>query len=317
MRGVHFVDIDEAANVVAIGVFNADDSTAVARAAHATDLQEGLVAIRVMPPVRPTTSLRDYLRPVIGGVQVVARDTVTGVSAGACSASVVARIGTWTTRYLLTASHCTPTHYGYDPASVLYQPFVYGTLRVGIEAMDPPPQYGPPMCPAGKLCRQSDVAVYALDDATTPFELAHTTWLSITPGVPGSLDVTTPAFNVTGVVPFSNQVVGQGLHHLGRTTGWSAGTIAQTCVSNLDVATGVWMMCDHSLRATSGTGDSGGPVFQWYGGATGYAVNIAGIGWGLGDCLYTDAEGQFIGTLTWFSPWQYITYDFGPLTPNP
>ncbi len=320
LKGVNAVDVNELENRVVLGVNTASDSEGIITQMVQAGIGNDLVAVRVTRHVHPASTLWDYLRPILGGVYILISDTTRPPNGGACSSGFVARIGNWPSRYVLTASHCTPTSFGYDPSAVLFQPdWSVPNWRVGVEVMDPPPYYDAPMCNPNTYCRQSDVALYESEDASTSFAVARTTWVSLTPGTKGSLDVTSPAFNVTGVVPYSNLIVGQGLQHVGRTTGWSAGQVIETCQDfESTPGSNIWIRCNFTLLATVGDADSGSPVFQWYGGSSGYAANAAGIVWARGDSLWTDGLSRCIGSRAIFSPWQQITYDFGSgLSPAP
>lgn len=313
--GVNYVDIDEKLNRVVIGVDAPRDSVAMLAHASRQGVAASEIVVRIMRRPIPSTELWDYIRPLQGGIAITTRDgfgNFVGSSIG-----VIARFPGDGSRYAVTCSHCTPQLFGMPNPSELFQPdWTLPDSLVGVEAVDPSPSFGPPNCDPYTVCRQSDAALFYLYNSSNPFTIAHTTWVSVTPGAKGSTTLATPSFDVTGVVPYSNLLVGQGLNHVGRTTGWSAGSITNTCVDRNE--SGVVVRCNMIMQATAGQGDSGSPVFQWYGGSTGWSANAAGIVWACESIDWVDNLGRAICSRFAFSPWQQVVRDLGlNLVPNP
>ena len=72
-------------------------------------------------------------------------------------------------------------------------------------------------------------------------------------------------------------VVGNVVNKVGRTTGWSQGSVTNTCVNTNVSGTNITQICQNFVSATVGSGDSGSPVFQII---SGNDVRLVGILWG-------------------------------------
>jgi hypothetical protein len=69
-------------------------------------------------------------------------------------------------------------------------------------------------------------------------------------------------------------VVGNVVNKVGRTTGWSQGSVTNTCVNTNVSGTNITQICQNFVSATVGSGDSGSPVFQI---TSGNDVRLVGI----------------------------------------
>ena len=95
--------------------------------------------------------------------------------------------------------------------------------------------------------------------------------------------------------------MGQTVHKIGRTTGWTRGSVSNTCVNVNVNGTNITQLCQTLVSAGVGAGDSGSPVFRRVG--TGSNVTLVGILWGgSGSSLYV------------FSPISNIETELGALT---
>lgn len=302
--GLRFVDLAEDENRVVLGVGSSRDSIEASSLLTKVVDSSSAVTIRVVPPIKQAALLTDFVRPLAAGLQIT---TEYGTS---CTAGPIARFSSGDTRYMVVNSHCTSSPWSYD-GSVAHQPFVWNPwgTRIGVEYADRAPYWEPDGCGYwSEYCRNSDAALVRLD-SVAPYKIARTTWVSITPGVSGSLTLASDGnFTTTGVVPWSNLIVNQGLHKVGRTTGWTFGTITRTCVDVYVVASpnDFVLLCQFAANGAVAGGDSGSPVFQWYGAAPSYDSYVAGILWGY----YNSSEYVF-------SAWQSVTADFGMLYPHP
>ena len=68
------------------------------------------------------------------------------------------------------------------------------------------------------------------------------------------------------------------LGKVGRTTGWTEGSVARTCANVLVAGTDIVMLCQDLVLAAVGAGDSGAPVFMQIGDSR--DVVPSGILWG-------------------------------------
>jgi hypothetical protein len=111
----------------------------------------------------------------------------------------------------------------------------------------------------------------------------------------------------------SGLFVGTNVDKVGRTTGWTRGPIARTCV-NVDVSdvdasgnifdTNMTMLCQTIATTASGPGDSGGSVFEFHPSIIG--GSFAGVLWGGPE------DGSFMA----FSPIEGIEKDLGVFVYN-
>ncbi len=113
----------------------------------------------------------------------------------------------------------------------------------------------------------------------------------------GSLDIT-GSFAVTAE---GTAVVGDVVNKVGRTTGWTQGTVTNTCVNTGVSGTKIVQLCQTFVSAGVGAGDSGSDVFGVTGGSN---VRLLGILWG----------GNSGGTLFVYSPITQVEQELGPLT---
>ncbi|HEX7025010.1 MAG TPA: hypothetical protein VF187_09370, partial [Gemmatimonadales bacterium] len=155
-------------------------------------------------------------------------------------------------------------------------------------------------CPRGRRCRYSDASraayanganqglgLIAKTDAANSGSLTITGSFTI-----GSDDCTS---TLGGCL-----ATGTTVNKVGRTTGWTAGSITNTCVNTGVSGSNIVQLCQSFVSARVGGGDSGSDVFQ-NGGTT---VKLAGTLWG----------GDSAGTMFVFSPFANITRELGTLT---
>ncbi len=284
---VVLLDIDETKNVVRIGI---DKDAKVKSAGAISDFAATLgvpadaLVVDEVPAIHNLATLQDRVRPVPGGVQIAFGGFVCTKGFGANRAGVVG---------FVTNSHCSGTQGGVQN-TVIYQNTNTAANRIGIETVDPAYFTGSP-CPAGRRCRYSDSAFIRYDSSG----LREFARIARTTGV-GSLTVSTtsPRFTITGTSNFPT--AGQTLNKMGRTTGWSRGTVTSTC-ANINVSgSTITQLCQDVVVANVAGGDSGSPVFSAT--TTGTTATLVGILWGGGG-------GTFV-----LSAWENIVGELGALT---
>jgi hypothetical protein len=267
--------IDERRNGVHFDVTSVATRDVLLRAVERLGVPSGAVTVRVVEPHRLTLDLNDRVRPLQGGTRVLATYTLTsGLSATShCTFGVNAiRSGV---AYMVMNSHCTQEspYYGLGGmptgAVPVYQgPTTASTNRIGTEETDPA-FTSLSGCPSDATCRRSDAALVRL--STTDYDLGG---IAGTQGGPvyyptlrGSTTID-PGWYV-GLAATTYPIVGDTAEKIGRVTGWTAGEVGHTCYdyefryqggSERNV-----ILCSVGVFAGTDEGDSGAPVFWWYG----------------------------------------------------
>lgn len=142
--GIVSTDVDEMENRVHIGVENHELTTVVELELGVLNIPRDAVVIEVVEPVSPESSLQDYHRPLVNGLQIQYLGTCT-LGFNAIRQGVAG---------FVTNSHCTNTQGGVE-GTVYHQPT--SNNKVGTESIDPAYFTGG-NCPSGRRCRYSDSA---------------------------------------------------------------------------------------------------------------------------------------------------------------
>ncbi len=291
LPGVVMLDADEGRNRVRVGVEREAGTAAIDQVSAALSsfgVPKRAVIVEAVDPIFQLATVRDRVRPVPAGVQIAFGGFVCSGGFNATRAGVAG---------LVTASHCTNTQGGVE-GTVLYQNTNTSSNRIGVETADPTYFTGSP-CPSGRRCRYSDSAFYRYDSSSLR-ELAR---IARTTGV-GSLTISTtaPRFTITGTANFPSQ--GQTLNKVGRTTGWSRGSVSFTC-TNINVSgTNITQLCQDGVNATVAGGDSGSDVFSGSTSSSNTNATLYGVLWG----------GSSAGNLFIFSAWENVTDELGSMT---
>jgi hypothetical protein len=224
-------------------------------------VSEDDVAVRVVPLVHTRSNLRDYHRPVYGGMGVY---RVVDGSFRPCSIAANVREILDGPVYYLTASHCTDL-LGVVDTITHVQGGLTSNHRLAFERQDPPffTNADNPACPidwTAPRCRWSDVSLmeYITPDSRGFAKIAHTPL--------GSINLGTPDHYV--VSHGSNPQVGTYVRKVGAMTGTSHGLVTQVHQNRVlrrhsgrDRAA-YWILratiADHNVA----DGDSGGALYQ-------------------------------------------------------
>jgi hypothetical protein len=287
VSGVVTTDVDEAANRVAVGVESASAARAVEKELAATGIPAAAVRIDVVGQIHALATLRDRVRPLVGGLQI-------RFDGFLCTLSYNATHGTRGDGFV-TNSHCT-TNRGTVDGTLYYQPLdQVADQFIGTEVLDPPFFQRTNGCPRGKLCRWSDAAYASRASGVTATRgaIARTTGANN-----GSLEIA-GSFSI-GSELAGNSVVGTTLNKVGRTTGWTQGSVTNSCVNTGVSGSRFVMLCQDFVSAGVGGGDSGSPVFRIVGTNT---VQLSGTLWG----------GSSGGTSFVYSPMTNIERELGAL----
>jgi hypothetical protein len=273
LEGVVYTDADEAVNRVAVGVTNPTAAAAVERAIAMLGVPREAVVIRETAPIHLMQSLRDYTRPVAGGLQI-------NFPSHLCTMGFNVRsVDRPQVQGFVGASHCSAV-WGGVAFTPYYQPL--GTMpnsRLGIEVHDPPFFTGAP-CPVGRRCRWSDTNGVRYDQGVNiAFGSIYRTadLFSVT------IDPNNRMFNIVAELQFP--FVGDTVHKVGRTSGWTTGVVSGTCVdTNVQgVIYDQTFLCQEHVSSNPGhvlPGDSGSPVFHPFPAGQLQNVRLNGLLWG-------------------------------------
>jgi hypothetical protein len=287
--GTVFSDNDERIGKLVIGIEHRRAEGAVRAAlARAGVAAEDYVLEETQPIVNMAT-LRDVVRPVVGGLQI-------HFTRYLCTIGFNADVNGQ--RSFITNSHCTGTQGGVEN-TVYYQPSSsIAPTVIATEVADPVYVKGG-ACPRGKKCRYSDAsrAVYSSGVASTRGSIAATSGPnngSLT--IAGSVAITAQAAGAS---------VGATVNKIGRTTGWTQGRVDRTCVNTSVQGSQVLLFCQTFVSnpggaAVVGAGDSGSSV--WTGGASG--ATLVGLLWG----------GSSDNRTFVFSPLSQVVQELGAMT---
>jgi hypothetical protein len=319
------LDIDEAKNLLRIGVRSPADIATISRDAERLGMQVEVVTMIVPDPIDPPPpepdpglpeddaqagspsgsvagTLTDLFTNPTGGVMIDAR-------LGACTLGVnVYKSSNVYGRYdyqpyFITNAHCTNAQ-GYVENTDFFQPtYSNGAGRfVGSEVRETlwrgrETHSG---CPAPDSCSLADVAMVQYTAGVYPdyARIARPTSAG-TGNSPGSVTLANPLdrFRIVDSMG-NNPPLGTRLSKVGHYTGWTTGTIFETCTDwkqfNPTSPKTFYVLCQYSMNATTHTGDSGAPVFFQ---KAGNDVSFVGIVWGGG-----------VGRAR-FSVYPYISYE--------
>ena len=266
LTGVVYTDIAEERNRLRIGVETEALASAVRERLANAGVPAEAVLIEQAAPIRQMVTLRSRFRPLVGGIQINFGNFLCTLGFLAIRAGVPG---------FVTNSHCTTIQGGVNN-TIFHQPTAVGIAnRVGLEIRDPFYFVGG-VCPAGRRCRYSDTAYVRVPHPGGP-AVGMLRGAIARPIALGSITTALPHYRITSEnnVPFLNEL----LNKVGRTTGWSRGTVRRTCVNTNVSGTNITQLCQDFVAANVAGGDSGSPVFRITGAPN---VRLYGILWGGG-----------------------------------
>ena len=289
LRGVVFVDNNEELNRVVVGVESRAAESGVRAAMTRLGIKREAFLVQEAGPVVEAVTLRNRVRPVVGGLQIVCP---SGGLEFVCTLGFNAFNPPATQRGFITNSHCTRARGNVTSPTPYFQ--ALSPDRIGTEVEDPPFFTGAG-CPAARRCRFSDAARANYNTTTSQLgRIARTT-------AQGSLEIA-GRWIITGE---GQPAMGMTLHKVGRTTGWSVGAVAITCANTNVSGSNITMICQDFVRANVAGGDSGSPVFR-RNSSSNFNVTLRGILWG---------ETSIGGNVHFvMSRMQMIENELGPLT---
>ena len=274
LRGTVFADNDERIGKLVIGVENLNAARGVETALLARGVAKEDFVIELTQPIHFAATLQNArFTSGVAGMQVHFSQYVCSVGANVDHAGG---------RGFIINSHCTTTQGGTE-GTLYYQPSKTAfPTAIATEVDDPLYSKTLPGCSRGKKCRYSDAAraVYAGDYPSSRGTIAKTT--ALTPNT-GNLTVD-EAGSYTITAQDNNgalNVVGTVVNKVGRTTGWTRGSITRTCVNTAVSGSTVMQLCQSFVSDPAGGtvvsgGDSGSGVWV----DTGAGVTLVGLLWG-------------------------------------
>lgn len=258
--GVVFTDIDEARNRLRVGILAGIAPAQIQAALDRLGVPLDAVGIEVTEPIAPLATLQEALDPIAAGMQIWR--FIPPSTAGVCTLGFNVRlVADNESRYFFTNSHCTEERGVVTGTQFRQGPLSFATRIAAVEVADPPfftCQY------VGFRCRYSDASLarYFPEMEIKLGMINQTTFVGTTE--PGSLETLVPGKSFSIVAEREFPVLGEVLDKVGRTTGWTRGTVVGTCVdtgvagSNPPIA----MLCQDFVTTLSAGGDSGSPIFQ-------------------------------------------------------
>ncbi len=290
-NGVVFTDADETSGRLVVGVLNRGVEGQVRGRLRALGVDSQSVDVVETEPIIALATLRDRSEDIVGGLQIRFSQYLCSLGFPAMRDGVLG---------FVTASHCSDSQGSVD-GTTYYQPLdqVQGDI-IGTEIADPAyARGGGKDCPRSRRCRQSDANFSRSGGGlrgVTIGQIARTAGL-------GSLtiDPTHPTFTINGEgVALKDASVDK----VGRTTGWTRGTVSNTCVDTGVQGSTIVLLCQTFVNSTNVIvqgGDSGSPVFAMRSDGT---VTLLGGLWG----------GNQSGTQFVYSPIANIEAELGALT---
>lgn len=273
LPGTVFADNDERVGKLVIGVENMNAVRGVETALARLGVAKSDYEIELTQPVHFAATLQNArFSSGVAGMQVHFSQYVCSVGASVDHAGGSG---------FIINSHCTATQGGTE-GTLYYQPSKTAfPTAIAIEA-DDPAYFKGGVCPRGKRCRYSDASrsVYQNGYTGARGTIAKTTATSPNTGnltVDASATWTYTAQDNDG----SENVVGNVVNKVGRTTGWTQGQITRTCTNTAVSGSTVYQLCQTFVSDPAGGtvvsgGDSGSGV--WTGSGT--SAKLVGLLWG-------------------------------------
>jgi hypothetical protein len=127
--GMSYTDLAEEDNRLEIGVISEEYAEDMRTLLAASTVPADAVNIVVRPRAKMLSTLRDKIRPAVGGLQVETNDSNIGICTMGFNAK---RYGV---KGFVMNSHCTSI-FGYNDGSIIYQPIKANGNRIGREYRD-------------------------------------------------------------------------------------------------------------------------------------------------------------------------------------
>jgi len=251
--GLVALDADETLNRVRVSVTDQQALARVNEVVATLGLPDGIVTAEPVGAIQALATLRGRFRPTSGGIQI------RNAGGGKCSIGYNVSIYAYSDTGYVTASHCDASSMGSGATGgVQYQNSVTAADTVGRVSLNPAWNRTDTECLGYTLCTLADVLfVKSAPMSSWAKRVAKTSWVGINNAL-GSIDITSYWTGIS-IVPWT--IVGQDVYKVGRTTGYTRGTLAGTCEDVVVGGAFVVLCADRVVNSAIGEGDSGAPVF--------------------------------------------------------
>ena len=286
VSGIILGDVDEANNRIRYGVVNATAGSAVQNVVSSLGIPLDAVIVQQRAPIVAMATLRDRVRPVVGGLQINFFPSQVSAVTLLCTLGFNAvKDGV---NSFITNSHCSNVEGGTDTPTDYYQNIRGANASnmftpiaanfIGVEADDP--QWTSQLnadCPPPIACRYSDASRgrYAPGVEFTLGRIARVD--EITTSIDDTVHTIAGTWSIKAEQ--ANSVVGETTNKTGRTTGWTVGPATETCVDVLALGTTHIRLCQTLVAGLVAGGDSGSNVFRIKNLKNGQVV-LLGVLWG-------------------------------------
>ncbi len=302
LDGFSSIDADESVNRIRVTVDPDGATDEFERAVARLNLPDSIVMVVTVPVAQDLASIRDRFRPTEGGMQI---QQMLGKW---CTIGFNVTTYGWGETGFLTASHCDPGVVGTGATgSIFAQPTYISSNYVGTVLLNPAWNRTDPDCLGHSKCTDADVMFVKYTNAFDASKRVSTTNGVGTSYGGGSIS-RIGYWSFIGIPPFA--YVGMTMDKVGRTTGWTRGTLSQTCVDKL--TTSGMKLCSNAVTGSRvGKGDSGAPVFYPLVNPDPlYTMGILFAGDGIN---VSDPQGDYCnsGCTYYYSPWESLTPHLG------
>ncbi|HEV8264747.1 MAG TPA: hypothetical protein VGQ06_07335 [Gemmatimonadales bacterium] len=303
ISGIILGDVDEGHNRLRFGVADAGAVAGVRGVLAQLGIPAGAAIVEQRAPIVAVATLRDRVRPLVGGLQI------NFFASPVSPVTLICTLGFNALRNgvpsFITNSHCSNVEGGTETPTDYYQNLRSGGAAnfIGTEVDDPQWTSQANLdCPPPFACRYSDASRAQLAPGVE-FTLGRIARIDeVTTSLDDQVHTIAGFFTIKG--ERADPVQGEIANKVGRTTGWTLGPTTETCVDVLALGTTHIRLCQAIVSALVDGGDSGSNVF-WRRG-TGSNVTLLGILWGGS---VDEQNPEFV-----YSPMSGIERELGALT---
>jgi hypothetical protein len=255
------IDADEAANRVRVTLSTEETRARVLLSVPGLGIPVGAVVADLGSRAQVSHNLRTTVRPLSGSYQIA---NAYGYCTLGWNVYLTGGIG----KGFITAGHCSGNMPGSgSTGSAYYQATYAWQNKVGVESVNPPWNLADPDCAGITLCTIADVMFVKYDNDTWWQSRLAKTELPV--GINNAMGSIEADWYLTPIYAVMDPYVGLVVDKVGRTTGWTRGSVNATCVTGTE--NGLFagsipfqerVLCaDQFSNASAGQGDSGSPVF--------------------------------------------------------